>query len=68
MTLRDWLKQFDCGYLHCEIWIDEEDGIAYAGSVFDIPWSFTEMTLADEITYCDRFKDYDGPGLIISLK
>lgn len=31
MILRDWLKQFDCSYLHCEVWIDKEDEIVYAG-------------------------------------
>ena len=73
MTLREWLLNFDCGYLHCEVWIDGEEEVAYEGTVFDIPWSFTEMEFNDRepygVTYFyDRSKQYNGETLIFSLK
>ena len=79
MKLRKWLEQLNCYQLGCRIWIDGEEEPAFEGSVYDIPWIYTEMELDDRvdgtsILYVDILTGTEDneyrelPGFIIYLK
>ena len=81
MKLRKWLEQVNCYQLGCRIWIDGKDKPVFEGSIYNIPWIYTEMELDDKldkdrisILYVDILtgtednKYRNKPGFIIYLK
>ena len=78
MTVRDFLKVFDCVGLKAIYYMEDDDQIPlWEGSAYETPWWVAEYELAKDdgdggepISYRGSLgKEYnDSPGLVFSLK
>ena len=71
MKLRKWLEQIE-PIVDCVIWGEDDNKPIFEGSVFNIPWTITELEIGrkddseDRIWFSSDIGD-GNPGIIINV-